>query len=1259
MSQTRVEEAQALLQQGLALCERGKFEQAIASFRAALVLAPDCAETHHLGLALAEQGKHSEALVCFDEAIRLRPQHGDAHHHKANLLRRLRRFREAIAAYEQALRLMPESAEVCNHLGLAWLGTGDHHRAIARFREALRHRPGFGEALNNLGLAHAEQGHLTEAIALYEHGLRCQPRSVETHNNLGVALAAQGNHEAAIVAYQQALTLKPDYAEAHNNLGNALRQLGQLDQAALALRQALRLCPRYAEAHNNLGIVLLKQHQHASAIVAYQQAIAIKPEYPEAHLNLALAWLVLGEMEKGWREYEWRLRMKEHAQTTLKQPRWDGSPLEGKTILVRAEQGLGDTLQFVRYAPLLQQRGGRVILEAPPALLPLLSRCAGIDRLVAQGSELPGFDVHVPLLSLPGLLGTTLASVPNAVPYLFADPALRQHWAEQIGSFTGLKIGIAWQGSRTFKEDRHRSIALKHFEPLARLPGVRLFSLQKGYGSEQLRDVTQWGVVDLGSQLDQHGAFTDTAAVMQNLDLVVCSDSSLAHLAGGLGVPVWLVLGHSADWRWLLERADSPWYPSMRLFRQLHAGDWQEVFARIAEEASCLQPRARTPIDATQRSNAEALRQQGTTLCQQGRWSEAIGCFRQALEIAPDSAPLSNNLGVALAQQKQFAEAIAAYRRAVFLRPGYAEARQNLGEALQHQGNFAEAIGCYEEALRLKPTMVQTHNNLGAALLALGRLEQAQQHCERALQLDPGFTQAHRNLGDVLEKRGLLEEATQCHQRALQSRGLSASEVQAIGQERLRQGKLAESITAFRLALEQNPANGEGHFHLGQAHLRQQRWSEAIACFTQAAQLCPTNAEIHDGLGTALRRAGRASEAEACYRRSLELRPASAEVCNHLGIALLEQSRPDEAEDCFRRGLGCNPQHGHLHNNLGVSLEQRGRLEEAIAAYQESLRHQPDAADTHRNLALAWLLTGNFAQGWAEYEWRWQCSSALKRPFTQPRWDGAALAGKTILLHAEQGLGDTLQFVRYAPLVKQRGGTVVVEAPGCLLPLLRSCAGIDRLVAQGSPLPDFDVQVPLLSLPAVLGTTLQTVPNAVPYLSADAALCEKWAQQMRAVSGLKIGIAWQGSAKYQGDRHRSIALKQFAPLARLPGVRLFSLQKGYGSEQLAGVADWGIVDLGSNADAAGAFTDTAAVMQHLDLVVCSDSAVAHLAGALAVPVLLALPVARDWRWLLDRQDSPWYPSMRLFRQQRWGDWHDVFARIAEAVSHGARRSKAG
>jgi hypothetical protein len=352
-------------------------------------------------------------------------------------------------------------------------------------------------------------------------------------------------------------------------------------------------------------------------------------------------------------------------------------------------------------------------------------------------------------------------------------------------------------------------------------------------------------------------------------------------------------------------------------------------------------------------------------------------------------------------------------------------------------------------------------------------------------------------------------------------------------------------------------------------------------------------------------------------------------------------------------------------------VADQGQITQGIAGYERAIQLNPDYAESHFGLAQLWLKTGDFTRGWRELEWRWRRREFPPRPFAQPIWDGSPLAGRTILLHAEQGLGDTIHFVRYAPLVKQYGGYVIVECQEPLVPLLSTCPGVDQSIAKDSPLPWFDVHAPLLTLPAILGTRLDTIPAKVPYLFADPDLVETWRQAIDRVepplttppsadsplTQTKVGIAWQGNPAFPNDRRRSIGLALFEPLARLKNVRLFSLQKGPGTDQLAAAAEsFPIYDLGSRFRT---FQDTAGALLNLDLVISVDSAVAHCGGALGVPTWVLLPYAPDWRWLLNRKDSPWYPTVRLFRQAKPGDWKSVVERLVGELVELARAKAAG
>jgi tetratricopeptide (TPR) repeat protein len=594
-----------------------------------------------------------------------------------------------------------------------------------------------------------------------------------------------------------------------------------------------------------------------------------------------------------------------------------------------------------------------------------------------------------------------------------------------------------------------------------------------------------------------------------------------------------------------------------------------------------------------------------------------------------------------------------AYRNALQQDPACFDVWQALAGLLQGRGQWDEAASAYEKAIQLKPDFAPAYNSLGILRARLQDLAAAEKCFRRACELVPDFAQAHNNLGNVYKEQGRRELARTCYQEAIRIRPDFADAHSNLGNVLRELGQPAEGVQSCRRAIELKPDHAAAHSNLGLALLDQKQAAEAIASFQAAVRLRPQSAAFHHHLGMALAETGRTDEALAEYREAVRVDPGQGDAQASLGTALLQQARLQEAIPVLRRALALRPECPATLCNLGLALADSGELDEALALYEKALRLKPDHPETHKNRSLVWLLQGRFEEGWAEYEWRWQCKELPARDFAQPLWDGRPLEGRTILLHAEQGLGDTLQFIRYAALVKARGGKVIVAAQRPLLPLLRSCPGIDRLLPQGEPLPAFDVHAPLLSLPRIFGTDAGSIPAPVPYLHAEPERRERWRREL-AFGMRKIGIAWQGSGQFRLDSQRSIPLLEFAPVARVPGVQLYSLQKGPGQEQIArAIEHFPLIDLGSRLDeGTGAFLDTAAVMKSLDLVISCNSALAHLAGALGVPSWVALPKVPDWRWLLERRDCPWYPSARLFRQTQAGEWPAVFEHMARELSLG-------
>jgi len=524
--------------------------------------------------------------------------HGDVRLNEAgsqtnlgNALRENGRLSEAIACYRRAIGLKPDLAEAHSNLGNALQEQGRADEAVPCLLTALRLKPDYAHAHNNLGNAYKDQGHLEKAAACYRTAIGLAPDYAHAHNNLGNTLWEQGHLDEAGACFRTAVRLMPDYAHARSNLGSALEEQGLLEEAASSLRAAIEIAPGYAHAHNNLANVLRRHRRLHEAVACYAKALEIQPDHAEAHFSLGTALLAQGHLAAGWAEYEWRWKTLQMAplRRDVAQPQWRGEAAAGQTLLMHAEQGFGDTLQFCRYAGLAAARGLRVVMQVQAPLVRLLRTLPGIDRVVGPGEDLPAFDLHCPMLSMPLALGTTVETIPSAASYLRADETQAAAWRERLAAsdIGGLRVGLVWAGDAGSHSptqaatDRRRSLPPALLAPLIGLPGLRFFSLQK-LGAAAPVDLP---VSDFMAEM---GDFADTAALVANLDLVISVDTAVAHLASALGKPVWLLDRYDACWRWLDGRRDSPWYPALRLYRQQSPGDWVGVLAAVARDLEAL-----------------------------------------------------------------------------------------------------------------------------------------------------------------------------------------------------------------------------------------------------------------------------------------------------------------------------------------------------------------------------------------------------------------------------------------------------------------------------------------------------------------------------------------------------------------------------------------------------------------------------------------------------------------------------------------------
>jgi tetratricopeptide (TPR) repeat protein len=634
-------------------------------------------------------------------------------------------------------------------------------------------------------------------------------------------------------------------------------------------------------------------------------------------------------------------------------------------------------------------------------------------------------------------------------------------------------------------------------------------------------------------------------------------------------------------------------------------------------------------MSAATRTVGDALAE-ATALQQRGRRVEAEAIYRDLLQRHPGSADARYRLGLLLVQSERLAEAVEMFSAALLIAPGSAPLWSEQAAAQMRLERFDAAVASYDRLIALRPDEVEAFNNRGAALLRLARPADALASFDAALAVRPDLVEALCNRGSAL----------------------------------LALGRVAEALASYDRTLALRPTLAQAALNRTEALERLGRPAEALAGYDQAIAAAPGLVKAHYNRGNLLQTLGRHAEAIASFDAALALAPSHAAAACNRATSLRALGRLDAALAGYEQALAHSPTMVPALVNRASLLAMQGRHQEALEGYAQVTASFPDSADAHWNEALCRLAMGDFAGGWREHEWRWRTASlrAGERHYPQPLWLGETkLAGRTILLHGEQGHGDVLQFCRFAPLVAALRApgdvpgdvNVVLEVPYMLARLIRTMPGPQRVIAHNEPPPEFDMHCPLLSLPLALGTTLETIPATVPYLAADPDQERAWRIRLAALPGLRVGLVWAGNPRTADpaanaiDRRRSIALSRLAPLGAVPGVSFVSLQKGHGADEAKapppGLAlhDW--------TDELWDFADTAALIAGLDLVISVDTSVVHLAGALGKPVWVLNRYDACWRWLYGRTDSPWYPTARLFRQSSYGDWDSVIAEVAAAL----------
>ncbi len=1216
------------------------------------------------------------------------------------------RFHQAVVCYRRALNYKPDLAEAYYNLGIVNQDQGNLAEAICAYQKALEIKPGHAESNLNLGVVFQEQGRFKAAIDHYRKVLEATPDHPRAYHNLGCALLGIGQAEEAVTSCRKALQLSPEYAEAFNTMGRCFLDQGKFKEAACCYRKAMQIKPGYAQACSNLLLSMnydpdVDQDQIFSEAKAWWQNQGEHKQTTGAFRNKFRPHkrLRIGLVSPDFRQHPvscflippiaWRNK-KEYELYCYAEVRNPDSVTERfkdltdhwRNTVGLTDETVAEIIRKDRIDILVDLAGhtagnrlGVFLLKPAPVQVTWLG--------YPNTTGLPGMDYRLtdsmadPRQTADRFYTETLVRLPNgflcyAPPDDTPEPTVLRSTKDDpitFGCFNNLSkinenVIAVW--SRILHQVPGSCLLLKskqladdatrrHFLTLFHQKGIAAARIKMLPRTQSIRDhFALYNHVDIVlDPFPYNGTTTTCEALWMGVPVVVLTGRRHAARVG-TSILTWAGLpelvtdsinAYMAKAVSLAGDLDGLKNYKLRLRvrveqsrlcnAQSFAGDLEKVFRQLwhhhcvasknsfgTEHPDRLERQAQRPgNDSSPCPNDHAVfYQRGIDFQIQGAPDQAILCYQKALALKPGLPEANYNMGIALLDLSRIDDAVTCFNRAVNLKPDYADAHINLGNAYSDQDEFCKAISCYRKAIELDPQDPRPYYNLGNVYLKVDRPADAVASFQKALALKPDYAPAYNSLGNACAMQGELEPA----------------------------------ITNYRKAIDLKPEFAEAFFNLGNTLRKMGQSAAAIESFQQAIRLQDNFHEACNNLGNLFQDLGDLETAKKNYLQALRTKANFPEAHYNLGNILQKQGQTAAAVVCFKEALRLKPTFAEAHSNLGNAYKELGRYRDAMHHYNRAITLQPELAEANFNRSIVFLLRQDFRRGWEGFEWRFKQlnrKSIYPHQFRAPRWDGAFFKDRRLLVHCEQGFGDTLQFIRYLPMVKARGGTLIFETRKELIEISKTLPCIDLLIERspdGNPDLAFDFHAPIMSLAAIFQTTFDTIPADVPYLFAKDSTAARWCQRMASPeTKLKVGIVWAGKPGHTNDHNRSCDLKLFAPLGRIPGLQLYSLQKGAAVSQLRQLpANLSIPNLGEEFID---FEDTAGAVENLDLIISVDTAVAHLAGAMGKPTWLLLPFVPDWRWLLDRDDTPWYPGMRLFRQPKIGDWHPVFQKVAESL----------
>jgi tetratricopeptide (TPR) repeat protein len=1228
-------------------------DKGLSLSRKAIILSPNDSRSYHqLSTLLGELQNYEEAYSLHKKSIILDCQSDQFYAFGAINLKEQKRFYQALQAAQRAVILSPKDQDHY-HL-MAWIGESEINPEAS--------------------------------LTLYKKALLLDPSHFMIYSRLGNFLQTLRNLTEAETIYQRLVTIKPDYFIGHNNLGIVLQDNQKMREVVPSYRRAFVIAPDHPDIYTNYSFALYNFRQLSQAINAARRSIQIDQNNSEGHHNLSFSLLASGYFKEGWQEFEWRWESPQLKGTKrfFSVPQWKGEEGQGAYLLLHSEQGYGDSLQFCRYALLAAQKGWKIILEVPDSLISIMKTLPSIHSVYGIGQAPALYKAHCPLMSLPLACGTILETIPSYESYLEAPEDKKRYWYERLASLSlsGLKVGLVWAGNPRLHSpglrelDKKRSLDPNLLSPLLLCKGITFFSLQK----EGPKPPLEWPILDFMEDMKD---FSDTAALVSNLDLVIAVDTAMVHLASALGKPVWLLDRFSSCWRWLEGREDSPWYPKLRIFRQKHQGDWDFVISNLVKALENITgtqsfesdpplillqekyPQANPLLfEGSKLSETEFIvylaqyvtleKEKKFDLANQLKpliekalsedekvsWRLALKLQTENSEISyflwdrlvrihPHNSALHYNRGLLLKIRGFIPEAIVAYKSSIVLQCDFIASYTNLGNIFYDRNFMPQALNCYQWAIHYAPMREDLYSNASLVLSSLNNPIKAYRNSQIALILNPCHAIAYTHLSIILAQQEDFESSVtvSLHGLYLRNDFLNICNRLSVIYAKLKQEEKSYYYSHLALALEPN-------FNFALCNLGNIFWEN-----------------------------GDLTKAIRCWKRSQILDPNySLSYSNH-GSVIFGEGYSYEAQMIAKKAITFIPHDESPYEKLLLAHHALREFDKANRVADRALTLKPDFIGAHLGLSENLLTQGKFEQGWSEWMWRWYEPHMEVRQveLTVPSWEGEEGHGQRLLIHPDGGgYGDAIQFARYVPLIQARGWKVTLTTFSSQLRFFQSIPNIENLIPYERGKTDCHAHCSLLSLPYIFKTDLTNIPPSPPFY-IDKEEADYWQKKLQKDHGKgpKIGIAWAGnrftshkttSSLVMMNRRRSVPVEILKKLFDRKDILFFSLQK----EEVEKPDNMRLFDYMESLED---FSSTAAFMQSMDMIITVDTAIVHLAASIGKKVWLLNRYDSCWRWLHGRDDSPWYPSIKIFKQPSPGEWSPVIDQVCDALEKEYPRQK--